>query len=92
MLLATDLRWHDFCRISATIADRPAGRDRLYLDRTTVEEVENNHKATLAFVLEDTNKAYGEYVQRARRGRARAIQREEHRRPIEDAAKRIKFD
>ncbi|MDP9113131.1 MAG: hypothetical protein M3O20_05560 [Acidobacteriota bacterium] len=67
--------------------------DRLYLERTTIEEVERAHKATLAVVLEDTNKTYGEYVQKraAEEARERA-ERDERRKSVEEAAKRIKFD
>jgi len=67
--------------------------DRVYLERTTIEEVEKVHKSTLSIVLEDTNKAYAEYAQkRAAEEEHARTQREEHRKSAEDAAKKIKFD
>jgi hypothetical protein len=67
--------------------------DRVYLERTTVEEVEKVHKATLSIVLEDTNKAYAEYVEkRSIEEQRQRIELEEHKKSVEEAAKRIKFD
>jgi hypothetical protein len=63
------------------------------LEGTTIEEVERYHRDTLQLTIAETNRQYRErqIEQRARRVREDAL-REEHRKRIEDASKRIKFD
>ncbi len=63
------------------------------LDGTTIDEVERYHRNTLQSALAETNRQYRELLREGEQGRARAnSQREEHRKRIEDASKRIKFD
>ena len=63
------------------------------LSGTTIEEVERYHRDTLQLAVAETNRQYqksrGDYEQRNIREDAL---REEHRKRIEDASKRIKFD
>ena len=63
------------------------------LDGTTIEEVERCHRDTLQLAIAETNRQYRELrrEQDQRRVREDAL-REEHRKRIEDASKRIKFD
>jgi len=67
--------------------------DHLILDGTTMEEVERYHRDTLVLVLEKVNLEIAEHeeVQR-RRAEMEQQRREEHRRSVEDAAKRLRFD
>jgi len=67
--------------------------DVLYLDGTTVEEIGEVHKPTLAIVLADTNKGYAEHVQtQAAKNERERAEREERRKSVAEAARRIKFD
>ena len=67
--------------------------NRVVLDGTTMEEVEKYHKNTLSLVLSETNKAYREWLARREQQRRREEESSEsHRKSVEDAAKRIKFD
>ncbi len=63
------------------------------LDGTTIDEVERYHRDTLQLAVAETNRQYRELrrEQDQRRAREDAL-REEHRKRIEDASKRIKFD
>jgi TIR domain len=63
------------------------------LSGTTIEEVERYHRDTLQLTIVETNRQYHDWLskQEQRRGREDAL-REEHRKRIEDASKRIKFD
>jgi hypothetical protein len=63
------------------------------LNGTTIDEVERYHRDTLQFVIAESNRQYRESrrEQDQRRAREDAL-REEHRKSIEDASKRIKFD
>lgn len=65
----------------------------LTLDGTTIDEVANVHRDTLQLVLDETNRKYREWSgsQAAQRAREKA-QREQHRKQVDDAAKRIEFD
>lgn len=65
----------------------------VWLNGTTIEEVEECHRDTLQLAVAETNKQYREWQheQEQRRAREETL-REEHRRRIEDASKRIKFD
>ncbi|MEW5814466.1 MAG: toll/interleukin-1 receptor domain-containing protein [Spirochaetota bacterium] len=66
--------------------------DRVILDGTTVEEVEQFHRATLLLATEEANKTYSEWQRRQRAEEAREQARiEEHKKKVEDAAKRLKF-
>jgi hypothetical protein len=63
------------------------------LDGTSIEEVERYHRDTLQLVVAETNKQYRDWrrVQDARQAREEA-EREQRRKNLEDASKRIKFD
>jgi hypothetical protein len=63
------------------------------LDGTTIDEVERYHRDTLQLAVAETNRQYREWRREQERSRAREeALREEHRKRIEDASKRIKFD
>jgi hypothetical protein len=59
------------------------------LNGTTVEEVERYHRDTLQLALGETNKQYRGLLQPEER---ESKFRDQHRRIVEDSAKRIKFD
>jgi len=65
----------------------------IILNGTTIEEVETYHRDTLQLAVAETNKQYREWQteQELRVSREKAL-REEHRKRVEDASKRIKFD
>ena len=67
--------------------------DRVYLDGTTMEEVERYHRDTLKLAIQETNREIDEHElqQRAAAERARR-EREDHERAVREAAQRIKFD
>jgi hypothetical protein len=63
------------------------------LDGTTIDEVESYHRDTLQLAIAETNRQYREWRRAQAHSRAREdALREEHRKRIEDASKRIKFD
>jgi hypothetical protein len=63
------------------------------LNGTTIEEVERYHRDTLQSAVAETNEQYREWQRQQEQRRAREeTLREEHRKRIEDASKRIKFD
>jgi hypothetical protein len=67
--------------------------DKIYLDGTTMEEVEQYHRDTLKLAIQETNRETAEHEaqQRAAATRARE-QREEHERAVREAAQRLRFD
>jgi hypothetical protein len=63
------------------------------LNGTTLEEVEKYHRDTLQLVVGETNRQYREWQHSQERQREREqAKHEEHRKNIEDASKRIKFN
>jgi hypothetical protein len=65
----------------------------LTLDGTTIDEVERYHRDTLQLAIAETNRQYREQQREQEQSRAREdALRQEHRKRIEDASKRIKFD
>ena len=82
---------------SFTTSHRPGiacvrGR-RVVLERTTIEEVEHTHKATLQQAVDAAN----EYVEaleieRANKDEQDRLRAEAHRQRVKEAATRIKFD
>lgn len=69
------------------------GSDRIYLDGTTMEEVERYHRHTLKLAIQETNREIAEHEAQQRVAAARAReQREEHERAVRNAAQRLKFD
>ena len=63
------------------------------LDGTTIEEVERYHRDTLQLAVAETNRQYRDWrrEQDERQAREQAA-REQRRKNLEDASKRIKFD
>lgn len=67
--------------------------DKVYLDGTTLEEVEKYHRDTLKLALQETNQFVAEYEQNKRIKEERARQRlEEHKQTVRDQSSRIRFD
>jgi hypothetical protein len=67
--------------------------DKIYLDATTMEEVERYHRDTLKLAIQETNREVAEYEQQRHAAAERARkEREDHERAVRDAAQRIKFD
>lgn len=83
--------------LSFTTKHRP-GTARLYdnkliLERTTIEEVNDVHKKTLKLVIEKTNADYRNWKQRVEREEAEEQARqEEHRQHVNRLAESISFD
>ena len=66
--------------------------DRVYLNGTTVEEVQKYHRDTLKLALEDTNALIAEYERKKyAHAEQERIRREQHSKSVRDAAKDIKF-
>lgn len=67
--------------------------DRIILDGTTVQEVERYHRETLILALNEANKTFLEMDSRRHRAEEAQRQRvEEHKKHVNEAAKRLKFD
>jgi hypothetical protein len=63
------------------------------LNGTTIEEVEQYHRDTLQLAVDETNRQYRDLRRRQDDERARKqTADEEHRRRVDEAARRIKFD
>ncbi len=63
------------------------------LNGTTIEEVERYHRDTLQLAVNQTNQQFREWKRRQDEQRAREqAEKEEHRRRVDEAARRIKFD
>lgn len=68
-------------------------RDRVWLNGTTLEEVERTHKATLQLALGEANEKYANLLRNKRVAEERLNREAEaHERHVSEAAKRIKFD
>ena len=67
--------------------------DAIVLNGTTIEEIENIHHKTLQSVVAETNRAYGELRGQQDELRAREeTATQEHRKRVEEIAKRLTFD
>ena len=67
--------------------------DRVYLDGTTMEEIERYHRDTLKLAIQETNREIDEHEQQQRAAAERARrEREDHERTVREAAQRLKFD
>jgi len=67
--------------------------DRIWLNGTTLEEVEKPHRATLQFALDETNRKYAELEAKERAEAIRKrTEQEAHEQHVQEAAKKIKFD
>jgi hypothetical protein len=67
--------------------------DRIILDGTTVQEDERYHRETLILAVNEANRQFAE--REAKRGRAEEAERlrvEEHKKSVNEAARRLKFD
>jgi hypothetical protein len=66
--------------------------DVVWLDGTTLEEVAETHKATLALALEETNRKYAEFEAKQRAAAEQKQKQEEaHDEHVKEAVKKIKF-
>jgi hypothetical protein len=66
--------------------------DTVFLDGTSIEEVENSHRETLMLAIKAANETIAELdASRRQEEERRRAQSEEHRRRLEDVSKRIKF-
>jgi hypothetical protein len=67
--------------------------NKIILDGTTIEEVERYHKKTLKLAVEVANKNLEEIdVRKKQKEEQERIHREQHKKNIDDASKRINFD
>lgn len=65
----------------------------IWLNGTTIEEVEKYHRDTLQLAVEETNKQYRQWRDAVAKQEAKKkAESEKHARNVEEAAKRIKFD
>jgi hypothetical protein len=67
--------------------------NKIYLDGTTIEEVERYHKKTLKLAVEVANNKYAELqASKKYQEEQERIRKEQHRKNIDDISKRISFD
>ncbi len=67
--------------------------DKISLDGTTIEEVENYHRDTLVLCVNEANKKEKQKLQRLRQEEERSKQRtKEHRSTVNKISKRLKFE
>jgi len=79
--------------VVAPFWDIQVAGDRIWLNGTTVEEVEIAHKATLQLVLDETNREYGEYLSEQNLKQERELEGPKSSEiQVREAARRIKFD
>jgi len=67
--------------------------DKVYLNGTTVEEVQKYHRDTLKLAVEDANEIIAEHERKKDAAAERErLRKEEHERVVREAAKKISFD
>lgn len=67
--------------------------NKIYLDGTTIEELERYHKKTLKLAVDVANRTYAEIIARRKHQEEQErIRKEQHRKNIDDKSKRINFD
>ena len=67
--------------------------DKVYLNGTTVEKVQEYHRDTLKLAVEDANEIIAEYERKKDAAAERErLRKEEHERVVREAAKKISFD
>jgi len=67
--------------------------DIVWLNGTTIDEVESTHKATLVLALEETNRIYLEFLkQRQTVSDGLLRERNAHQEHVTEVAKKITFD
>ena len=67
--------------------------DTIWLNRTTLEEVERTHKKTLQLALDETNQKYAEFLaKRDAEVERRRKEQDAHKQHVSETVKKIKFD
>jgi len=67
--------------------------NRIVLNGTTIDEVQRVHRYTLILCVKETNRIVAEHEQRQHAERdARERAADEHRRNVQEAARKIRFD
>ncbi|WP_020597360.1 toll/interleukin-1 receptor domain-containing protein [Spirosoma panaciterrae] len=67
--------------------------NKIYLDGTTIEEVERYHKKTLKLAVDVANSRYSEILkQKQQEAESLQLRKDQHRKYIDEASKRISFD
>ncbi len=67
--------------------------DTVILDGTTIEEVKDYHRDTLVLIIQETNKAYKEFIDRAQKTlENRQEQTRTHKQKVDDVSNQITFD
>ena len=67
--------------------------NKVYLNGTTIEEVEETHKSTLQLAVNEANKACQNYLEKSLREQEKGERQEkEHRENLSQVASRIKFN
>ncbi|MBN1450502.1 MAG: toll/interleukin-1 receptor domain-containing protein [Anaerolineales bacterium] len=67
--------------------------DTVVLDGTTIEEVKDYHRDTLILCVQETNKAYNEFIERRQKANEREQEQlRKHKQSVNDISKQIKFD
>lgn len=67
--------------------------NRVFLDGTTIEEVEKYHKDTLKLAVKTANQQLAQIIlQKQQKAEQDRIERESHKKEIEDISRRISFD
>lgn len=80
----TSMHRPGICRVSG---------DLVWLDGTTVEEVQGTHKETLQLALEETNRKYAEWAaQQAAQKEKRREDEDAHHQSVSEAVKKIRFE
>ncbi|MFN8357144.1 MAG: toll/interleukin-1 receptor domain-containing protein [Spirosomataceae bacterium] len=67
--------------------------NKIYLDGTTIEEVERYHKKTLKLAVDIANRTYSQIqARRKQEEEEERLRKEQHQKKIDDISKRISFD
>jgi len=67
--------------------------NRIVLNGTTIDEVQRVHRETLILCVKEANRIVGEQEKRQQAERdAQERAKDEHRRQVQEAARRIRFD
>jgi heat shock protein HspQ len=79
--------------VVAPFWDIQVAGDRIWLNGTTIDEVEVAHKATLQLVLDETNHEYGEYLSEQNlKQEGELAEPKSSQVQVREAARKIKFD
>jgi len=67
--------------------------DTIWLNGTTLEEIERTHKETLQLALDETNQKYAEFLAKREADNERLRKENEaHKQHVSEAAKKIRFE